>query len=87
MMEKLLSMYETGAITADHLAVECLNMLDPANPNLVLAALPDSVLQRVLKYAREYRPGQMRTNYGIQPAVDQVGAAKKWIESKDRQSA
>lgn len=87
MMEKLVSMYESGDITADHLAVQCLHMLDPANPNLVLAALPENVLGRVLKYAREYRPGQMRTNYGLQPAVDQVAAAKKWIETRDRQSA
>jgi len=87
MMEKLVQMYENGEITADHLAVECLHRLDPANPALVLTTLPDSVLLRVLSYARDYRPGQMRTNYGLQPAVDQVAAAKKWIETKNRQSA
>jgi hypothetical protein len=87
MMSKLVAMYENGDITGDHLAVECLHLLDPANPAMVLAALPGGVLQRVLEYAREYRPGQMRTNYGPQPVVDQVAAAKKWIESRNRQSA
>ena len=87
MMAKLVTMYENGDITADHLAVECLQMLDPANPAMVLAVLPGSVLQKVLKYAREYRPGQMRTNFGLQPTLEQIAAAKKWIETKDRQSA
>ena len=39
----------------------------------------------MLKYVREYRPGSMRANYGIQPALDQVQAAKTWIESKAEQ--
>ena len=87
MIANLIKMYESGDITGDHLAVQCLHMLDPANPALVLAALPSGVLQRVLEYTREYRPGQMRTNYGLPPAVDQVAAAKRWLESRDRQSA
>jgi hypothetical protein len=87
MISKLVALYENGDITADHLAVECLHMLDPANPAVVLATLPGTVLQQVLEYARNYRPGQMRANYGVQPAADQVGAAKKWIETKGRQSA
>ena len=87
MFAKLVALYEDGNITADHLAVECLHMLDPANPASVLAALPGIVLQRMLQYAREYRPGQMRTNYGVQPTGDQIVAAKKWIETRDRQSA
>ena len=87
MIANLITMYENGDITGDHLAVECLHRLDPANPAMVLATLPVGILERVLEYTREYRPGQMRTNYGPQPAVDQVAAAKRWIESRDRQSA
>jgi hypothetical protein len=77
---KLVALYEQGEITASHLVVEALRLLDPANPVVVLEALPEDVLPRVLEYAREYRPGKMRTNYGLQPTVDQVEAARKWIE-------
>jgi hypothetical protein len=82
MIENLVAMYEKGAITADHLVVECLHMVDPGHPEIVLGVLPSAVLERMLKYVREYRPGNMRTNYGPQPAPDQVAAAKSWIESK-----
>ncbi|HEY1381773.1 MAG TPA: hypothetical protein VGF55_33550 [Gemmataceae bacterium] len=81
MIKNLVQMYENGAITADHLAVECLHRVDPARPKCVLGALPSAVLGRMLKYVREYRPGAMRTNYGPQPAADQVEAAKGWIEA------
>jgi hypothetical protein len=74
-------MYENGAITADHLVVESLHKLDPAAPALVLAALPRGVLERTLVYAENYRPGAMRTNYGLPPAPDQVAAARQWIEA------
>ena len=87
MMQKLVAMYDKGEITADHLVVESLHRIDPDNPGLVLEALSNDILQRVLKYACAYRPGKMRTNYGLQPTLDQVTAAKQWIEAKVRQSA
>ena len=40
MIETLVAMYEKGAITADHLVVQCLHMIDPNDPGLVLAGLP-----------------------------------------------
>jgi hypothetical protein len=82
MIQKLVEMYQRGAITADHLVVECLHRVDPQHPELVLGALPCPVLERMLKYVREYRPGNMRTNYGGLPTEDQVKAAKSWIESR-----
>jgi hypothetical protein len=81
MIKKLLAMYQKGAITADHLVVECLHGIDPRHPE-ILALLPSAVLERMLKYVRDYRPGGMRTNYGLEPTEDQVAAAKTWIESK-----
>jgi hypothetical protein len=81
MMQKLIDMYEHGAITAEHLVVASLHKLDPAAPALVLAALPGGVLERMLAYAANYRPGAMRTNYGLPPASDQVAAARQWIEA------
>jgi hypothetical protein len=82
MIENLIQMYQKGAITADHLVVECLHRVDPQYPEHILGKLPAAVLERMLQYVREYRPGSMRTNYGPQPAAHQVAAAKGWIESK-----
>jgi hypothetical protein len=81
MMNSLVTMYRKGAITADHLVVECLNMIDPEDPAPVLGALPDEILARMLDLARSYRPNDMVTNYGVLPAIDQVQAARRWIES------
>jgi hypothetical protein len=80
MMAALVAMYQKGAITADHLAAECLHRVDPDNPALVLDSLPDEILERVLEYAGKSRQGQMVSNYGIVPAIDQINAAKTWIE-------
>jgi hypothetical protein len=82
MMAKLVAMYQKGALTADHLVVESLHLLDPQCPEMVLGALPPELLERMLKYINEYRPRRMRSNYGLQPAVGQVEAAKHWIEAK-----
>jgi hypothetical protein len=84
MIASLVSMYEKGAITADHLAVQCIHMIDPEDPGLVLGDLPDSLLDRVLTYAREYQPGRMLSTYGPLPTTDQVEAARAWIEARRR---
>ena len=86
MIEKLVSMYKKGSITADHLVVECLHMLDPKCPALVLDHLPNEILERMLKYINEYQPQSMRSNYGLPPALDQVAAAKHWIEAATRKT-
>src|SRR5829696_8243342 len=84
MTANLVTLYEKGAITADHLAVETLAILDPANPSVMLQGLSGDVLQRMLKYAEEYRPGKMQTNYGHSPTAEQVQAARQWIEANIR---
>lgn len=68
MVQELVGMYENGEITADHLVVESLHKLDPAAPALVLAVLPRGVLERMLAYAENYRPGAMKTKCGLPPA-------------------
>jgi hypothetical protein len=79
MIPELVKMYETGAITAHHLAVQCLHMVDPAEPKLVLASLPDDILAAIEKFADDYDPKGMKTNFGVIPAQDQVIAATRWI--------
>lgn len=59
-------------------------MIDPENPGLVLAGLPSEILKRMMDYIAEYQPGHMLSNYPDrpQPAIDQVKAAKEWIEAQ-----
>lgn len=70
MTNELVAMYRKGAITADHLAVQCLHMIDLASPDLALSSLPHDILLRVLEFARQCEPGNMLTNYGPLPAED-----------------
>ena len=44
MITSLVSRYEKGAITSDHLVAQCVHMIDPDDPGLVLSDLPNSVL-------------------------------------------
>src|SRR4051812_48720653 len=80
--DDLVSMYQKGALTEGHLVTECLRRLDPENPGSVLDALPDAILLRVLKFARDYVPQGMISNYGLPPSEGQVVAARAWIESR-----
>ena len=47
MITSLVSMYEKGAITADHLAAQCIHLIDPEDPGLVLSDLPNPILDRM----------------------------------------
>ena len=80
MITSLVRMYEKGAITADHLVAQCIQMIDPDDPGLVLSDLPNSILDRMLAYTRRYQPDRMKSTYGNPPATDQVEAARSWIE-------
>lgn len=80
MTTNLARQYERGAITAHHCAVESLTRLDPAHPELALAALPTRVLREIRDFANGYRPGEMVSNYGDMPTPAQVTAAKAWVE-------
>ncbi len=86
MTASLVAAYRKGAITADHLVVQCLHMVDPEAPGLVLDPLPDELIVRTLEFARRYRPGRMVTNYGALPTADQVEAARRWIEEHHQRS-
>jgi hypothetical protein len=84
MVEALVATYEKGAITAHHLVVQCLHMIDPADPALILDALPDKILSRMLEFTRKYQSGRMVSSDGLLPADDQVEAARKWIEGASK---
>jgi hypothetical protein len=79
--QALIDQYQRGTITADHLVVQCLHMVDPEHPERVLAGLPSEVLGRMSSFVLRYQPDRMLTNYGPLPALDQVAAARHWLES------
>jgi hypothetical protein len=66
----LLAMYEKGTITAPHLAILCLERLDPEDASSVLAVLPTQHSSRVVDYAIMYQsPGPLISigcNYRLQ---------------------
>jgi hypothetical protein len=79
MIADWVGLYEKGAITAHHLAVESLRVLDPQGPGAVLGDLPAEVLEEILEFARGYQAGRMVTNDGVPPTPEQVRAASNWI--------
>jgi hypothetical protein len=88
MIQKLLERYSTGAFTAQHLFIQCLHMIDPVHPDRVLAALPQRLGDQFARFIDEYRPGAMKSTYGVLPATDQVEAAKRWLsQTSSRVSA
>lgn len=86
MVDELLDMYRGGAITGYQVVVDCLQMLDPKNPEPVLGHLPAEVLEDMWNYTCRYDPARMRSSDGVLPGIDQVKAAQKWIEDRSRQS-
>jgi hypothetical protein len=67
--------------------MDCLHMLDPACPELVLSHLPEEILDEMQAYTRRYDPSCMRSNAGLSPAEDQVRAAQRWIEEARQKAA
>jgi hypothetical protein len=79
MIERLIEMYESGSITGYQVMMDCLQMLDPNNPDLVLSELPEEILGEMLDYARRYDPRRPHSASLIPPAEDQVRTAERWI--------
>jgi hypothetical protein len=79
MVEGLIEMYESGSITGYQVMMDCLQMLDPGNPDLVLSDLPEEILDEMLEYARRYDPSRSHSASLIPPAEDQVRATERWI--------
>ena len=79
--DDLISMYDKGAITGNHLIVESLCMVDPADPAPVLDVFTTDILRQMLEYAQGFQEGRMRSNFGHQPELRQVEAAKIYIEA------
>jgi hypothetical protein len=87
MIERLIEMYESGSITGYQVMMDCLQMLDPANPDLVLSELPEEILDEMLSYARRYDPRRPRSASLIPPAEDQVRTAERWISARRTRSS
>lgn len=81
MIKKLIEMYEGGSITGYQVMMDCLQMLDPDEPGLVLAELPAEVLEEMAAYARRYDPHRPHSASLVPPAEDQVRSAERWIQA------
>ena len=57
-VNQLVSRYLTGAITAHELIVDCLNMLDPEDPSVVLQDLPLGIMPQLREFLTCYRQGE-----------------------------
>jgi hypothetical protein len=79
MIKKLIDMYESGAITGYQAMMDCLQALDPDNPDLALSEVPDEILDEMLEYARRYDPHRPQSASLTPPAEDRVRAAERWI--------
>jgi len=79
MIRKLIEMYESGSITGYQLMMDCLQLLDPDNPNLVLSELPGEILDEMLTYAQRYDSRRPHSAKFMPPAEDQVRTAERWI--------
>jgi hypothetical protein len=82
MIDKLIEMYDSGSITGYQVMIDCLQMLDPDNPDLVLSELPEEILDEMLEYARRYDPRRPSSASFIPPAEDQVRTAERWISAR-----
>ena len=82
MIHSFVATYEKGAITADHLVAQSLEMIDPDNPGLVLGGLPVAILDRLFGFVQRTQHERIVTNYGKVPTLDQLEAAKEWIEGR-----
>ncbi len=81
MTKRLVDMYEDGSIAGYQVMIDCLQKLDPGNPDLVLSELPAEILDEMLEYARRYDPRRPRSASLIPPAEDQVRSAERWISA------
>ena len=79
MVKRLIEMYESGSLTGYQVMMDCLQMLDPDNPDPVLSALPEEILDEMLAYARRYDARRPRSEMLIPPAEVQVRSAERWI--------
>jgi hypothetical protein len=79
MINRLIEMYESGSITGYQVMMDCIQMLDPNNPDLILSELPEEILVEMLNYARRYDHRRPHSASLIPPAEDQVRAAERWI--------
>jgi hypothetical protein len=87
MIKRLIEMYENGSITGYQVMMDCLQMLDPDNPSLVLADLPEEILDEMLSYAGRYDPRRPSSASLIPPAEDQVRTAERWICARRTRSS
>ncbi len=87
MIKRLIEMYESGALTGYQVMMDCLQRLDPDDPDPILSELPEEILDELLEYARRYDTQRPRPASFPPPAEDQVRAAERWICARQASSS
>ncbi len=82
MTKRLVDMYEDGSIAGYQVMIDCLQKLDPGNPDLVLSELPEEILDEMMDYAQRYDPRRPRSASFTLPSEDQVRTAERWISAR-----
>ena len=87
MIDKLILMYEKGAITGYQLMMDSYQILDPEDPDIILGQLPDSVHEMMLAYAQRYDARRPHSATFPPPAEELVRAAERWIHARQARNS
>ncbi len=79
-IQQVLARYESGAITAHEMVVDCLGRVDPGDPAAILDQIPPRALPQLAEFLAAYKPGAMLTLHDrMIPSSAQVLAARRWL--------
>ena len=79
-IQDLKDKYDKGQLTALHLAMRIINMIDESNVDNILSALSDEVLTYVRDFATRYEPGPKISIGGVpDPGLERVACIRRWF--------
>ncbi len=77
-LDKALSHYETGRLTATGLMLQSLQLIDAENVEAIVESLPPEVAETLKRFVDNYHTG-IRVFNGPQPSEESVQIVKAWI--------
>ncbi|WZO98487.1 hypothetical protein EP7_000066 [Isosphaeraceae bacterium EP7] len=84
-MYELIDRYSKGTKTSQELVVDCLNLVDPGDPSLVLGELPPETLPQLAEFLEnDLADGMRDLDDGAIPTPAQVTSARCWLAMQDR---
>ena len=80
-LEKALSQYETGRLTATGLMLETLQLVSVRNVDPILGSLPSDVIEALKRFVQGYHSG-VRVFNGPTPSAESVQIIKEWFAAR-----